>query len=193
MRSGSRSRSRPSSTASPAKPYGWDLASIEVLIAYLIGTSKVTLTVDGNVLKRSEVATALRNTQKHAHAVVVAPEDVRRAQGRCLPQVLHRLLRRRQYAQGPAGAGPPRCRQARRPSATSSRPPSPVRSTRSSSQLSGPDRPARPGGRQARRLVPDRLQPGRRSARCQGDPRSTRSRHSSVVARRLSTTTPPLC
>ncbi|QMU74589.1 BREX system P-loop protein BrxC [Streptacidiphilus sp. PB12-B1b] len=53
-----------------AKPYGWDLASIEVLIAHLIGTSKVTLTVDGNVLKRSEVATALRNTQKHAHAVV---------------------------------------------------------------------------------------------------------------------------
>lgn len=53
-----------------AKPYGWDLASIEVLIAYLIGTSKVTLTVDGNLLKRSEVATALRNTQKHTHAVV---------------------------------------------------------------------------------------------------------------------------
>ncbi|MER7591797.1 BREX system P-loop protein BrxC [Micromonospora sp. NPDC127501] len=53
-----------------AKPYGWNLASIEVLIAYLIGTSKVTLTVDGNVLKRSEVATVLRNTQKHAHTVV---------------------------------------------------------------------------------------------------------------------------
>jgi hypothetical protein len=53
-----------------AKPYGWDLASIEVLIGNLIGTSKVTLTVDSNVLKRSEVATALRNTQKHAHAVV---------------------------------------------------------------------------------------------------------------------------
>lgn len=53
-----------------AKPYGWDLGSIEVLVAYLIGTSKVTLTVDGNVLRRSEVATALRNTQKHAHAVV---------------------------------------------------------------------------------------------------------------------------
>ncbi|MGM0724468.1 MAG: BREX system P-loop protein BrxC [Actinomycetota bacterium] len=53
-----------------AKPYGWDLASIEVLVAHLIGTSKVTLTVDGNLLKRSEVATALRNTQKHPHAVV---------------------------------------------------------------------------------------------------------------------------
>lgn len=52
------------------KPYGWDLASIEVFVAYLIGASKVTLTVDGNVLKRSEVAAALRNTQKHAHAVV---------------------------------------------------------------------------------------------------------------------------
>jgi len=53
-----------------AKPYGWDLASIEVLIAHLIGASKVTLTVDSNVLKRSEVALALRNTVKHAHAVV---------------------------------------------------------------------------------------------------------------------------
>ncbi|BBX47676.1 BREX system P-loop protein BrxC [Mycobacterium cookii] len=56
-----------------AKPYGWDLASIEVFVAFLIGASKVTLTVDGNVLKRSEVATALRNTQKHSHAVV-APQ-----------------------------------------------------------------------------------------------------------------------
>ena len=56
-----------------AKPYGWDLASIEVLIAFLIGTSKVTLTVDGNVLKRSEVAATLRNTQRQSHAVV-APQ-----------------------------------------------------------------------------------------------------------------------
>lgn len=56
-----------------AKPYGWDLASIEVLIAFLVGTSKVTLTVDGNVLKRSEVATTVRNTQKHSHTVV-APQ-----------------------------------------------------------------------------------------------------------------------
>ena len=52
------------------KPYGWDLPSIEVLIAFLVGSSKVTLTVDGNVLKRSEVAATLRNTQKHPHAVV---------------------------------------------------------------------------------------------------------------------------
>ncbi len=56
-----------------AKPYGWDLASIEVIVASLIGASKITLTVDGNVLKRSEIATALRNTQKHSHAVV-APQ-----------------------------------------------------------------------------------------------------------------------
>jgi hypothetical protein len=55
------------------KPYGWDLASIEVIVASLIGASKVTLTVDGNVLKRSEVATALRNTQKHSHEIV-APQ-----------------------------------------------------------------------------------------------------------------------
>jgi hypothetical protein len=52
------------------KPYGWDLPSIEVLIAFLVGSSKVTLTVDGNVLKRSEVAAALRNTQRQPHTVV---------------------------------------------------------------------------------------------------------------------------
>ena len=52
------------------KPYGWDLPSIEVLIAFLVGSSKVTLTVDGNVLKRSEVAATLRNTQKQPHTVV---------------------------------------------------------------------------------------------------------------------------
>lgn len=55
------------------KPYGWDLASIEVLVASLVGRSKITLTVDGNVLKRTEVATVLRNTQKHPHTVV-APQ-----------------------------------------------------------------------------------------------------------------------
>ena len=58
-----------------AKPYGWDLGSIEVVVAWLIGTSKITLTVDGNALKRTEVAAVLRNTQKHSHAVV-APQKV---------------------------------------------------------------------------------------------------------------------
>ncbi|MFB6593586.1 BREX system P-loop protein BrxC [Streptomyces diastaticus] len=58
-----------------AKPYGWDLASIEVVIAWLVGTSKLTIIVDGNALKRTEVATVLRNTQKHSHAVV-APQKV---------------------------------------------------------------------------------------------------------------------
>ena len=56
-----------------AKPYGWDLASIEVIVASLVGASKVTLTMDGNVLKRTEIATALRNTQKHGHQVI-APQ-----------------------------------------------------------------------------------------------------------------------
>lgn len=57
------------------KPYGWDLASIEVIIAHLAGSSKVTLTMDGNQLKRSEVAGALRNTQKHTHIVVAPQKD----------------------------------------------------------------------------------------------------------------------
>lgn len=55
------------------KPYGWDLGSIEVIVASLIGASKITVTVDGNVLKRSEVANALRNTQKHGHEIL-APQ-----------------------------------------------------------------------------------------------------------------------
>jgi hypothetical protein len=52
------------------KPYGWDLASIEVVIALLVGTSKLTMTLDSNTLKRTEVAAVLRNTQKHSHAVL---------------------------------------------------------------------------------------------------------------------------
>ncbi|UAK39181.1 BREX system P-loop protein BrxC [Gordonia bronchialis] len=56
-----------------SKPYGWDLASIEVVVASLIGNSKITTTLDGNVLKRSEVASALRNTQKHSHEIL-APQ-----------------------------------------------------------------------------------------------------------------------
>ncbi|WP_324651662.1 BREX system P-loop protein BrxC [Georgenia sp. H159] len=56
-----------------AKPYGWNLGSIEVIVASLIGASKITVTVDGNVLKRSEVANALRNTQKHGHEIL-APQ-----------------------------------------------------------------------------------------------------------------------
>ncbi|QDZ16982.1 BREX system P-loop protein BrxC [Humibacter ginsenosidimutans] len=55
------------------KPYGWDLLSVEVVIAYLVGASKVALTVDGNTLKRSEVATNLVNALKRTHAVV-APQ-----------------------------------------------------------------------------------------------------------------------
>ncbi|MFJ6157279.1 BREX system P-loop protein BrxC [Pseudarthrobacter sp. NPDC092184] len=58
-----------------AKPYGWDLASIEVVIAWLVGNSKITVTVDGNVLKRTEVAALLRNTQKHSHSVL-APQKL---------------------------------------------------------------------------------------------------------------------
>ncbi|MCF3139114.1 BREX system P-loop protein BrxC [Paenarthrobacter sp. AR 02] len=58
-----------------AKPYGWDLASIEVVIAWLVGNSKITVTIDGNVLKRTEVAAVLRNTQKHSHSVL-APQKL---------------------------------------------------------------------------------------------------------------------
>lgn len=57
------------------KPYGWDLASTEVVLAHLIGTAKITITMDGNVLTRSEVPAALRNTQKHAHQVIAPQKE----------------------------------------------------------------------------------------------------------------------
>lgn len=44
-----------------------------MVIGWLIGASKITFTVDGNALKRSEVSGVLRITQKHTHAVV-APQ-----------------------------------------------------------------------------------------------------------------------
>jgi hypothetical protein len=53
-----------------SKSYGWDLASIEVIIAWLVGSSKLALTLDSNSVKRSEIAMVLRNTQKHQHQVV---------------------------------------------------------------------------------------------------------------------------
>lgn len=53
-----------------AKPYGWDLGSIEVVIAWLVGTSKITAAMDGNILKRTEVPGVLRNTAKHQHTVL---------------------------------------------------------------------------------------------------------------------------
>lgn len=55
-----------------AKPYGWDITSIEAIIAWLVGRSKVSLAVDSNVVNPNEVAAVLRNTQKHAHTVIKA-------------------------------------------------------------------------------------------------------------------------
>ena len=123
-----------------AKPYGWDLASIEVIVASLIGASKVTLTVDGNVLKRSEVAAALRNTQKHSHAVVAPQKTFDERKVASLPQVLHRLLRRGQRARRIRWSWPATAPTSSRASSTNSRRRSPARSTRSSSSSAAPSR-----------------------------------------------------
>ncbi|MCI1218827.1 BREX system P-loop protein BrxC [Bifidobacterium crudilactis] len=58
-----------------AKPYGWDLSSIEVVVAWLVGSSKVTLNVDSNTLKRSEVAHVLTNTHKHSQILIAPQKD----------------------------------------------------------------------------------------------------------------------
>lgn len=46
-----------------------------MVTAWLVGTSKLTITVDSNALKRSEVAAVLRNTQKHSQALIT-PQKV---------------------------------------------------------------------------------------------------------------------
>ncbi|WP_336705737.1 BREX system P-loop protein BrxC [Micrococcus terreus] len=56
-----------------AKPYGWDLGSIEVVLGWLVGSGKVALTVDSNPVVRTEAASLIRNTGKHQY-VVVAPQ-----------------------------------------------------------------------------------------------------------------------
>jgi len=48
------------------KPYGWDQTSTLVVIAYLFGSSRVTIEHNGNVLKRTEVPPLLRNSQQLA-------------------------------------------------------------------------------------------------------------------------------
>ncbi|MBD0020768.1 BREX system P-loop protein BrxC [Gordonia pseudamarae] len=58
-----------------AKPYGWDLWSIAAVVAYLAGQSKIEIQLDGMALARTEIASALRNTQQHAK-LVVAPQRV---------------------------------------------------------------------------------------------------------------------
>ncbi len=55
------------------KPYGWDLASIEVVLGWLVGNGKVTLSVDANPVARTEAAAVIRNTAKQQHTIV-APQ-----------------------------------------------------------------------------------------------------------------------
>ncbi|MDC4232439.1 BREX system P-loop protein BrxC [Actinomyces sp. B33] len=54
-----------------SKPYGWDLGSIEVVVASLVRESKVVLSIDANPIRREDAPGAIRNTSRHAHVVVV--------------------------------------------------------------------------------------------------------------------------
>ncbi|QPL04900.1 MULTISPECIES: BREX system P-loop protein BrxC [Actinomyces] len=52
------------------KPYGWSLAGILCVIARLVATSQVTLTLDSRALKRTELGEALRNGKKREVTIV---------------------------------------------------------------------------------------------------------------------------
>lgn len=57
------------------KPYGWDQWSIAAVVGYLAGASKVELQLNQKILARTEITSALRNTQNYPN-MVVAPERV---------------------------------------------------------------------------------------------------------------------
>ena len=97
-----------------AKPYGWDLASIEVVIAWL------DRQLEGHDHRRRQCPQAHRGggcAAQHAEALPrggCPAEGLRRAQGPGIPELLHRLLRRSDRPERPAGAGPAWQRQAAR-------------------------------------------------------------------------------
>ena len=51
------------------KPYGWNLGSVEVVLGWLVGNGKVTLSVDANPVVRTEAAAVIRNTAKQQHTI----------------------------------------------------------------------------------------------------------------------------
>lgn len=57
------------------KPYGWDQWSVAAAVAYLAGDSKIDITLNGKLLKRTEITGALRNTQSYPN-MVIAPQRV---------------------------------------------------------------------------------------------------------------------
>jgi hypothetical protein len=57
------------------KPYGWDQWSVVAAVAYLAGASKIEITLNGKLLKRTEITGALRNTQSYPN-MVIAPQRV---------------------------------------------------------------------------------------------------------------------
>ncbi|WP_412099564.1 BREX system P-loop protein BrxC [Corynebacterium aurimucosum] len=54
-----------------AKPYGWDSTSIKVLIAWLIASNKLTMTMDSGRIRPTEAGSLLRNTNKLPHLILV--------------------------------------------------------------------------------------------------------------------------
>jgi hypothetical protein len=175
-----------------AKPYGWDLASIEVIIASLIGGSKVTLTIDGNVLKRSEVAAALRNTQKHSHAVVAPQKTFDERKVAAFRRFCTDFFDEASAPKDPLELARHGADKLKGASSTNSGPPSPARSTPSSSSST------------ARSVCLSRLWAGPTTgtsatstlAMTCSTPRrasSTRSRRSSTERSGRSTTKPRLC
>jgi hypothetical protein len=64
------------------KPYGWDYAAILCTLAKLCARGKVEVRIDGNILENTELANALRNTQRHANVILEPQVEFTAAQVR---------------------------------------------------------------------------------------------------------------
>lgn len=68
------------------KPYGWPYAAILCTLAKLCSRGKIEVRCDGNILENSDLATALRNTQRHANLVLEPQVEFTASQIRNLKQ-----------------------------------------------------------------------------------------------------------
>lgn len=66
------------------KPYGWSMAATLTALARMVTLGRVTLTVDANRLKRTEVAAGLKNTQRQSKTYVSVQQQYTPSQTRAI-------------------------------------------------------------------------------------------------------------
>ncbi len=85
-----------------AKPYGWSMPATLTALARMVSLGRVTLTVDSNRLKRTEVAAGLKNTQRQTKMYVSVQQQYTPIQTRAIRDFYRDFF---DYAAPPRDAG----------------------------------------------------------------------------------------